>query len=41
MKFAKDVKLKGTPMIIFPNGVAINGAISKDLLEKMINILAD
>jgi len=40
MKFAKDVNLRGTPLIIFPNGIAISGAISKETLNKTIDILS-
>ena len=39
-KFAKDVNLKGTPLIIFPNGIAVSGAVSKDVLNKMIDIMS-
>jgi thiol:disulfide interchange protein DsbC len=39
-QFAKDVNLRGTPLIIFPNGIAISGAVSEDILNKMINILS-
>ncbi|RUM61325.1 MAG: DsbC family protein [Persephonella sp.] len=37
--FAKSVNLRGTPMIIFPEGIAIGGAIPTDLLYKMIEVL--
>jgi len=39
-EFAKAVKLKGTPLIIFPNGIAVGGAIQTETLEKMIDILS-
>ncbi len=37
--FAKAVNLKGTPMIIFPNGLTISGYIDEKTLVKIINIL--
>ena len=38
-KFAKAVNLKGTPMIVFPNGLTISGYIDGETLVKIINIL--
>ncbi len=38
-EFSKSVNLRGTPMIIFPEGIAVGGAIPTETLYKMIQIL--
>ena len=38
-KFARTVNLRGTPMIIFPEGIAIGGAIPTNTLKQIIDIL--
>ncbi len=37
--FSKSVNLRGTPMIIFPEGIAIGGAIPTETLYQIIQIL--
>ncbi len=38
-RFSKSVNLQGTPVIIFPEGIAVHGVISTEALYKMIQML--
>ncbi len=38
-EFSKSVNLRGTPMIIFPEGIAVGGAIPTETLYQIIEIL--
>lgn len=39
IKFGKEIKISGTPTIIFPHNIMISGAMKAETLEKIIDIL--
>jgi thiol:disulfide interchange protein DsbC len=39
LKYGQANGINGTPMIIFPGGVVISGALRADMLNKLIDVL--